>query len=120
MNSIAACAFLCIINSPHKVPALHWNYIRETKDWELKEGRRQAGYLIANPRAGHDDPGEFVPIKLVNVIRPRVDSWRENNYPGILYLKQPSGQAMVVLPITTATNSRLYFFKKQLATVFCL
>jgi type III restriction enzyme len=30
-----------------------------------------------------DDPGIFVEIPLVNLIRPRVDSWRDKGYPGI-------------------------------------
>ena len=30
-----------------------------------------------------DDPGVFVPIPLVNQIRPRVKAWREAGYPGV-------------------------------------
>jgi len=30
-----------------------------------------------------DDPGQFVPIPLVNQIRPRVSAWRERGYPGV-------------------------------------
>jgi type III restriction enzyme len=30
-----------------------------------------------------DDPGIFVPIPLVNTIRPRVKKWREDEYPGV-------------------------------------
>ena len=30
-----------------------------------------------------DDPGEFVELPLVNKIRPRVNAWREADYPGV-------------------------------------
>lgn len=72
-----------VINSPYEEPRQHWSYIREEKRFELKEGRRPAGYVVATPNAqSHDDPGIFIPIDLPNQIRPRVKEWRENNYPG--------------------------------------
>ena len=44
----------------------------------------QPDMLSATPDSkGFDDPGVFVPIELVNKIRPRVKSWRENDYPGV-------------------------------------
>jgi type III restriction enzyme len=50
-------------------------------------GRREAGYVIATPDSkAFDDPGEFIRIKLVNKIRPRVKAWREhptNPYAGV-------------------------------------
>jgi type III restriction enzyme len=74
-----------IINSPYEEPKEHWLYIRETQEFKRMPGRRKSGYWRATARAqyGHDDPGEFVPIELVNQIRPRVKSWRENGYPNI-------------------------------------
>ena len=74
-----------IINSPFEEPKKHWLYIRETQEFELKEGRRKAGYWRATGRArsGHDDPGEFIEIELVNKIRPRVKKWKESGYPNI-------------------------------------
>lgn len=74
-----------IINSPYEEPKEHWLYQVETKEFERKQGRRQAGYLTATPGSkGHyDDPGVFCPIKPVNEIRPRVDAWRKAGYPGV-------------------------------------
>ena len=73
-----------IINSPYEEPARHWKYERETRLFDLVDGRRPAGYLVAseNSRA-FDDPGVFVEIPLVNQIRERVKTWRESGYPGV-------------------------------------
>lgn len=73
-----------IINSPYEEPARHWSYDRENRLFDLVDGRREAGYVIASPQSkAFDDPGIFVPIELANKIRPRVKQWRENGYPGI-------------------------------------
>ncbi len=75
-----------IINNPYGVPDRHWKYDRQRQSFGEKpaEGRRPAGYVMATPGySGHDDPGVFVEIELVNQIRPRVDTWREGGYPGI-------------------------------------
>ncbi len=73
-----------IINSPYHEPTHYWSYNRETRSFELKEGRRSAGYIIASESSrSFDDPGIFVEIPLVNLIRPRIKKWRENNYPGV-------------------------------------
>jgi type III restriction enzyme len=73
-----------IINSPYDEPKLHWSYDRETRLFDLKEGRRPAGYVVASEHSKtFDDPGIFVEIPLVNKIRPRVKTWREASYPGI-------------------------------------
>jgi type III restriction enzyme len=73
-----------IINSPYEEPARHWRYDRETRTFDLVEGRRPAGYVVATPGSkSFDDPGIFVEIPLVNQIRPRVKEWRENGYPGV-------------------------------------
>lgn len=73
-----------IINSPYEEPKLHWHYERETRLFDLVEGRRQAGYVVASESSKtFDDPGIFVPIPLVNQIRPRVKKWREAGYPGV-------------------------------------
>ena len=72
-----------IINSPYEEPKKYWLYDRETQKFERKAGRRKSGYWRASARSSrsYDDPGEFVEIPLVNQIRPRVKSWRENGYP---------------------------------------
>lgn len=73
-----------IINSPYEEPARHWRYDRETRTFDLVEGRRPAGYVVASGESrAFDDPGIFVEIPLVNQIRPRVKRWREAGYPGV-------------------------------------
>lgn len=73
-----------IINSPHVVPEKYWTYDRNHRTFELVEGRRPAGYVVATPGSqSFDDPGVFKELPLVNKIRKRVDEWRENNYPGV-------------------------------------
>lgn len=73
-----------IINSPYTEPAQHWDYIRDTREFILKEGRRAAGYVVAGESSkSFDDPGIFIEIDLVNKIRPRIKQWRENGYPGV-------------------------------------
>ena len=72
-----------IINNPYEEPNQYWNYLRETQEFERVEGRRASGYWKATQRTAQntDDPGEFVTIDLVNMIRPRVRKWREDGYP---------------------------------------
>jgi len=73
-----------IINSPYEEPKFHWRYDRTTRTFDLAEGRRPAGYVVATPGSkAFDDPGIFVEIPLVNKIRPRVKAWREAGYPGV-------------------------------------
>ncbi len=73
-----------IITTPYVEPTEHWSYDRETREFERKAGRREAGYIKATEGSrAFDDPGIFVPIEQVNQIRPRVGQWRENGYPGV-------------------------------------
>jgi len=73
-----------IVNSPYEEPRRHWRYDRATQLFDLVEGRRPAGYVVASPDSrGFDDPGVFVEIPLVNRIRPRVADWRRAGYPGV-------------------------------------
>ena len=73
-----------IINSPYQEPQSHWSYDRENRDFNIKKGRRPAGYVIATPNSkAFDDPGIFVEIASVSVIRPRVKKWKENGYLGV-------------------------------------
>ena len=73
-----------IINSPYEEPTSHWKYERETRLFDLVEGRRPAGYLVASENSRiFDDPGIFVEITLVNQMRERVKGWREDGYPGV-------------------------------------
>ena len=73
-----------IVNSPYDEPRHHWHYHRETQQFSLRDGRRPAGYVIASESSkAFDDPGRFIPIELVNQIRPRVNAWRESGYAGV-------------------------------------
>jgi type III restriction enzyme len=73
-----------IITSPYDEPNEHWKYDRETRRFSREPGRRPAGYIRASDASkSFDDPGEFVELPLVNKIRPRVDAWRNADYPGI-------------------------------------
>lgn len=72
-----------IVNKPYEEPKKYWKYIRETQEFELVNGRRASGYWKVTQRTDKntDDPGEFVTIDIVNIIRPRVRKWREAGYP---------------------------------------
>ncbi len=73
-----------IINSPYRKPSRYWEYHRETREFVLKEGRRPAGYVVASESSrAFDDPGVFIEIDRVNLIRPRIEKWREQDYPGV-------------------------------------
>lgn len=73
-----------IINSPYEEPRQYWEYIRDTREFVLQEGRRPAGYVVASESSrAFDDPGIFIPIPLINAIRPRIKEWREQGYPGV-------------------------------------
>jgi len=73
-----------IVNSPYDEPKYHWLYHRETRSFSLEPGRRPAGYVIATEASkSFDDPGHFIPIELVNQIRPRVQKWRDAGYAGV-------------------------------------
>ena len=73
-----------IVNSPYEEPARHWRYDRTTRLFNLEEGRRPAGYVVASgDAAAFDDPGVFREIPLVNRIRERVKAWRASGYPGV-------------------------------------
>ena len=73
-----------IVNSPYEEPAKHWRYDRQTRLFDLADGRRPAGYVVASSDSkAFDDPGIFVEIPLVNRLRPRIRAWREAGYPGV-------------------------------------
>ncbi len=73
-----------IVNSPYEEPARHWLYDRETRLFDLADGRRPAGYVVASGDSkAFDDPGVFIEIPLVNRIRERVRAWRKAGYPGV-------------------------------------
>lgn len=66
------------------MPEQHLKYIREIRRFELIDGRRPAGYVVASEASeSFDDPGIVIELPLVNQIRERVDKWRDAGYPGI-------------------------------------
>jgi type III restriction enzyme len=76
-----------ILNSPFEEPKEHW-YIREGETPERRPGRRPAGYFYRDPRAPtgdteHEARGEWQELALVNLIRGRIKSWREQGWPGV-------------------------------------
>lgn len=76
-----------IINSPFKEPQEHWNIV-EGEQPQLLPGRRPALYFYRDPKARTDknyrgDRGVPIELKLVNLIRERVKTWREADYPGV-------------------------------------
>jgi type III restriction enzyme len=74
-----------IINSPFKEPNKYWSYNQETADFELKDGRRPAGYYVLSRTEDRKQSDQGIPVEidLVNRIRPRVDDWRNRNYPNV-------------------------------------
>ncbi|HMS24694.1 MAG TPA: DEAD/DEAH box helicase family protein [Acidimicrobiia bacterium] len=73
-----------IINSPYLEPAQHWYYDRETQSFDLIEGRRKAGYVIATPNSqSFDDPGIFKEIEIANQIRGHLVRWQNDGRPGL-------------------------------------
>ena len=73
-----------ICNSAFVEPTRHWKYDAKYVGFYRMEQRREAGYVVATPGSQKmDDPGKFVPLDLVNRIRPLVKAWRQTNYPGV-------------------------------------
>ena len=71
-----------IISSAYDEPIEYWKYDRETRRFTRQPGRRPAGYIRASEASkSFDDPGEFIPLPLVNQIRARVRKWRDAEYP---------------------------------------
>jgi type III restriction enzyme len=64
-----------IITSPYEEPTQHYSYVRETRTFALKEGRRSAGYIVASEASrSFDDPGVFIELPQINQIRTRVNN----------------------------------------------
>ncbi len=73
-----------IINSAFREPQEHWKYSLQKQTFERAPGRRPAGYFVAGQGSNaYNDIGEFRELTLVNLIRPRVKTWRQNGYPGV-------------------------------------
>ena len=73
-----------IINSPFKEPYQHWKFNKTIKEFELKQGRRPASYIISGGKAkSYDEFGLIKEIPLVNDIRHRMREWKKSNYSGV-------------------------------------
>ena len=78
-----------IINSAYREPEKHWEFNALTQSFELVDGRRSAGYVIASEeRSGGNQMGKFVELPVVNEIRRRVKKWREGGYKGTTAVTQ--------------------------------
>jgi type III restriction enzyme len=84
-----------IINSPYEEPRRHW-HIEEGKTPRLQEGRRLASYFLRVPEGAargrsaaqqarmfdEDVKGNEYLLDLANLLRQRVQEWRERHYQG--------------------------------------
>lgn len=69
-----------IINKPYDEPSRFWQYDALSMAFKLATGRRPAGYMVASSNKKIiNDPGQFIPLPLVNQIRKRVKEWRDGN-----------------------------------------
>jgi len=72
-----------ILNSPFEEPAEHW-WLVEGAAPERRKGRRPAMYYYVEPnREQADGGGVHIEMRLVNLIRERLNSWREQGWPGV-------------------------------------
>lgn len=68
-----------IINSPYEAPHKHWQQARDGS-LTVVESRRAAGYELFDVR--HNTRRTKL-LDLANEIRPRVEIWRNSDYPGV-------------------------------------
>ncbi len=88
-----------IINSAYEEPQRHWRYDWATRTFELVDGRRPAGYVVATPGSrSFDDPGIIVEIPLANAIRPRVKAWHAAGYPHVTINRRD----LIAVPVPVA------------------
>jgi len=72
-----------ILNSPFEEPAEHW-WLVEGAAPERRKGRRPAMYYYVEPNQEQaDGGGVHIEMRLVNLIRERLNSWREQGWPGV-------------------------------------
>ena len=67
-----------VINSPYTEPSQYLRYHDDTGKFTTETGRRPSGFWVER----RNETREFLPIELVNRIRPLVKSWRESGYDG--------------------------------------
>jgi len=69
-----------IINDPFREPTRYWHFGGVTP--ELRDGRRTAGYLAPSPDGQLRITDELIELDVVNDLRNRVRTWRDDGYPG--------------------------------------
>jgi len=69
-----------IINDPFAEPTSYWHFGELTP--QRRPGRRTAGYLASSPDGQLRITDDLIRLELVNDLRSRVRSWRQNGYPG--------------------------------------
>jgi type III restriction enzyme len=72
-----------VISSPYVEPQEYWDFDETKLKFFRSVGRRPAGYKVSSNKKEVNDPGIFIPIDLVNKIRPRIKKWKEAGYPGV-------------------------------------
>lgn len=84
-----------IINSPYKAPAHHW-HIAEGRQPDKRDGRRPGSYFLRVPESAargrraegtgnlfdEDVKGQEYLLDLANLLRQRVQEWRDRHYAG--------------------------------------
>ena len=68
---------------PFNEPSQHWEFEKTKGKFFVKDGRRDAGYVIASQSKKYTEQGDFIALPLVNKIRPRIKKWRNNGYSGV-------------------------------------
>jgi type III restriction enzyme len=76
-----------ILNSPFVVPEWHWR-IQQGEEPEKLIGRRKSFYYYLDPKSTSQaesgaPAGTKIELLLVNLIRDRVEVWRDQGYPGV-------------------------------------
>lgn len=69
-----------IINDPFAEPTHYWHFGDLTP--QKRAGRRTAGYLASSPDGQLRITDDLIPLDLVNDLRSRVRTWRQDGYPG--------------------------------------
>ena len=69
-----------ILNDPFSEPTRRWFFGGVTP--QVQEGRRNAGYLAPSPTGQLRITDDLIELPLVNDLRQRVRTWREEGYPG--------------------------------------
>lgn len=75
-----------IVCSPFEEPAKHWHLEEGTAPTEAAPGRRPAHYFYREPGKETDEgapTGTLIELKLVNLVRARLNDWRRSGYPGV-------------------------------------